>query len=53
MLGMRRIDKIPTMRARDLYGVKKADDKKIDERVLWNFGVIERMENNRIAKKSL
>ena len=36
---------------RQLYGVTKGVDEKIDEGVLRWFGPVERMENGRVAKK--
>ena len=37
--------------ARELYGMTKGIDEMIDESVLQWFGNIERMRNNRIAKR--
>ena len=45
------MDKIPNARIRQLCGVTKGVDEKIDEGVLRWFGHVERMENNRIAKR--
>ena len=52
LLGIRRMDKVPNVRIRQLCGVTKGVDKKIDEGVVlrW-FGHIERIENDRIAKR--
>ena len=51
LLGIRRIDRVPNAQIRELCGVKKGLDEKIDEGVLRWFGHIERMENDRIAKR--
>ena len=51
LLGMRRMDKIPNARIRQLGGVTKGVDEKIDEDVLRWFGHVERMENARIAMR--
>ena len=52
LLGIRRMDKVPNVRIRQLCGVAKGMDEKIDEGVLrrW-FGHVERMENDMIAKR--
>ena len=46
-----RIDRVPNARVRELYGVKKGLDERIDEGVFRWFGHMEMMENNRIAKR--
>ena len=51
LLGMRRIDKVPNAWIRQLCRVTKGVDEKIDEGVLRWFGHVERMENDRIAKR--
>ena len=51
LLGIRRMDKFPNARIRQLCGVTNDVDKKIDEGVFRWFGHMERMENNRIAKR--
>ena len=51
LLGIRRMDKCPNARIKKLYGVTKGVNEKIDEGVLRWFGHVERMENNRIAKR--
>ena len=51
LLGIRRMDKVPNARIRQLCGVTKGVDEKIDEGVLRWFGHVERMENDRIAKR--
>ena len=46
----RRMDKVLNARIRQLCGVRKGVDEKIDEGVLRWFGSVERNENDRIAK---
>ena len=53
LLGIRRMDKVPNARIRQLYGVTKGVDEKIDEIILRWFGHVERMKNDRIAKRVL
>ena len=48
---MRKLDRVPNARIRELYVVKKGLDERIDEGVLWWFGHMERMENDKIAKR--
>ena len=43
-LGIKRMDRVPNARVRELCGV-------IDECVIWWFGHVERMENDKIAKR--
>ena len=50
LLGIRRMDKVPNARIRQLCGVMKGVDEKINEGALRCFGHVERMENDRIAK---
>ena len=50
-LGIRRIDRILNAWIRELCGVKKGLDERIDEGVLQWFGLVERMEKDRIAKR--
>ena len=50
LLGIRRIDKFQNERIRQLCGVTKGVDEKIED-VLRSSGHVERMENNRIAKR--
>ena len=45
------MDKVPNSRIRQLCRMTKGMDKKIAEVVLRWFGHVERMENNRIAKR--
>ena len=51
VLGIRKMDKVSNARIRQLCGVAKAVDKKIDEDVLRWFSHMERMENDRTAKR--
>ena len=51
LLGIRRMDGIPSARIRELCEVAKGVGERIDESVLRWFGHIERMENNRISKR--
>ena len=51
MLGIRRIDRIPNKRIRELCGVTKRVDERIDEDVLRWFDDVNRMENDRTAKR--
>ena len=49
LLGIRRMDEVPNARIRQLCGMTKGADEKIDEGVLRWFGHGERMKNDRIA----
>ena len=51
LLGIRRMDKVLNAWMRQLCGVMKGVDKKIDEGVLQWFSHVERMKNDRIAKR--
>ena len=51
LLGIRRMHKVPNARIRDVYGVKRDLDERIDKEVLQWFGHVERMERDRIAKR--
>ena len=42
MLVIKRMDRVPNTRIRELCGVKKVLDEKIDESVLRWFGYVER-----------
>ena len=50
-LGIRRMDKFLSARIRQMCGVIKGVDEKVDEGVLRCFGHVERMENDMIAKR--
>ena len=50
MLGIKRMDKVPNVQIRELYGVPKGLDERIDEGVLQWFSHVERMENDMITK---
>ena len=45
------MDRVPNAQMRELCRVKKCLDERIDEGVLRGFGYVERMENDRIAKR--
>ena len=51
LLGVRRVDKIPNARIRQLCSVMKDVDERIDEGVLRWFGHMGRMEKDRIYKR--
>ena len=51
LLGIRRMDKVSNARIRQLCGVTKGGDEKIDECFLRWFGHVERIGNDRISKK--
>ena len=51
LLGIRRMDRDPNLRIRELCGVSKDLDERIDEGVLRWFGNVDRMERDRIAKR--
>ena len=48
LLGIRRLDRVPNARIRELCGVAKGVNERIDSVLRW-FGYIERMENDRTA----
>ena len=51
LLGIRRIDKVSNACIKELCGLTKGVDERIDEGVLRWFDHVERMENYRIAKR--
>ena len=51
LLGIRRMDRVPSTRIRELCEVTKGVDERICEGVLRWFGHMETMENDRIAKR--
>ena len=51
LLGVRRIGKVPNARIRQLCGVTKGLDEKIDEGVPQWLSHVGRIENDRIAKR--
>ena len=53
LLGIRGMDRVPNAQIRQLCGMTKGVDEKINEGVLRWFGHVERMENDRIAKEGL
>ena len=50
MLGVRRIDKMRNERIRELCGVKKGVNERINESILRWFGHVERMDDSRLVK---
>ena len=51
LLGAGRMDRIPNVRIRELCEVAKRVDEGVDESILRWSGHIERMKNDRIAKR--
>ena len=51
LVGIRRMDKASNAGIRQLCGMTKGLDEKIDEGVLRWFGHVERMKNDRIDKR--
>ena len=51
LLSIRRMDKVLNAWIRELYGVIKGVNERIDEGVLQWFSHVERMEIDRIAKR--
>ena len=51
LLGIRRMDRVPNARIRELCRVKKGLDERINEGVLQWLAHVERMERDRIAKR--
>ena len=51
LLGIRRIYRVPNARVRELCGVKKGLDERIDEGVLRWLGHVEKMESDGIVKR--
>ena len=51
LLGIRRMDRILNAWIRELCGVRKGLDERINEGILQWFGHVERMEGDRITKK--
>ena len=51
LLGIRRMDRFPNAQIKELCGVMNGVDKRIDEGVLWWFSQVERMKNDRFAKR--
>ena len=51
LLGIRRMDRVPNAWIRELCGVRKGLDERIDEGVLGWFGHVERMEKDGIAMR--
>ena len=51
LLDIRRMDRVLNAWIRELCRVKKGQDEKNDEGMLWWFGHVEKMENDRIPKR--
>ena len=51
LLGIRRMDKVPNAQIRELCGMAKVVDERIEEEVLHWFSYVESMENDRIPKR--
>ena len=51
LLGIRRMDRVPNARTRELCGVRKGLEERIDEGVLRWFVHVERMERGMIANR--
>ena len=51
LLGIMRMDRVPNARIRELCGVKKGLDERIDEGVFRWFDNVEKIERDRIAKR--
>ena len=52
LLGIRRMDRARNARIRELCGVTKEVDKRVNEGVLQCFGHMERMENEGLIRES-
>ena len=50
LMGIRRMDKVANVRIRELCGVTRGMDERIDKGVLLWFSPLGRMKNERIAK---
>ena len=53
LLGISRMDRVLNTRIRELWGVKKGLDERIDEGMFQWFSQVERMERDRITKESM
>ena len=51
LLGIRRVDRVPNALIRELWGLLKGLDERIEEFVLRWFGQVERREKDRIVKR--
>ena len=51
LLVIRWMDRVPNAKIRELCGVAKEVDERIDEGVLQWFGPVERIEKDKIAKR--
>ena len=50
LLGIRRMDRVPNAQIRELYGVTKGVDKRIDKGGVRWFGHVERMEKDMLKE---
>ena len=50
-MGIWSMDRVPNARIRELCGVKKGLDERIDEGVFWWFSLVKRMKSDGIAKR--
>ena len=50
MLCIRRMKRVSDAWVKELCGVKKGSDERVDEGVLWWFSHVKRMENDRIKR---
>ena len=51
LLDIRRMDREPNARIRELCGMTKGEDERIEEGVLQWFGHVERMEKHRFPRR--
>ena len=51
LLGIRRMDRVLNARIRELCGVTKGVNKRINEDLVWWYRYVERIEKDRIAKR--
>ena len=51
LLGIRRMDRVSNVRIKEFCGLKKGIDERTGEDILRWFGHVERMVNDRIAKR--
>ena len=53
LLGIRRMDRVPSPWKNELCGVAKGKDERVDEGVLQWFGFVEKMEKDRMLRESM
>ena len=51
LLCIRKMDRVPNARIRELYGVEKEVDERNEEDFIYRFSHVERMENDMIIKR--